>query len=182
MAASTHGDTHRLFFALWPDDALRDAMRAAADGVAAFDRAERRMEPAKYHLTLQFLGGWNDRPDEVIEQCRAAATAVDCSAFHLVIDHAGAFARARVGWLAPSGNSGLDALWSALGHALDDAGVQQRREDRFAPHVTVVRGLAGRMDEVPVEPLSWPVEDFVLLHSHAGRYEVIERWPLQRSA
>lgn len=66
-----------------------------------------------------------------------------------------------------------------MGHALDEAGVQRRATEAFAAHVTVLRGLRGRMDEVPVEPLSWPVSDFVLVHSHAGRYDVIGRWALQ---
>lgn len=170
---------HRLFFALWPPDALRDGMRAAADGVEAFQGAGRRTDPARYHLTLHFLGGWPERPDAAIERCRAAAQAVDCSAFHLVVDHAGGFTGARVGWLAPSGNSGLDALWSALGHALDAAGLTRRGPDGFSPHVTVLRGLAGRVRESAVAPLSWPVEDFVLVHSHDGRYDVVGRWPLR---
>lgn len=178
-SVSSPRDPHRLFFALWPADALRDAMRGATDRVAAFRGTGRRIDPAKYHLTLHFLGSLPELPDALIERCRVAAGQVDCSGFHLVIDHAGGFPGARVGWLAPSGNSGLDALWSALGQALDEAGVQRRGAERFSPHVTVLRGLAGRMREVPVEPLSWPVEDFVLVHSHDGRYDVVGRWPLR---
>lgn len=178
-SVSSPRDPHRLFFALWPADALRDAMRGATDRVAAFRGTGRRIDPAKYHLTLHFLGSLPEPPDALIERCRVAAGQVDCSGFHLVIDRAGGFPGARVGWLAPSGNSGLDALWSALGHALDEAGVQRRGAERFSPHVTVLRGLAGRMREVPVEPLSWPVEDFVLVHSHDGRYEMVGRWPLR---
>ncbi len=172
------GDAHRLFFALWPDDALRDAMAGAVETVEPFRDAGRKVDPAKYHVTLHFLGGWRELPDDVVARCREAAGAVEASAFHLVIDHAGSFARSRVGWLAPSGNSGLDALWSALGHALDERSVDHRAHDTFSPHVTVLRDLARRMDDVPVDPLSWPVESFVLLHSHGGRYEVIDRWPL----
>lgn len=175
-------DAHRLFFALWPDDALRDAMCAAADGVPDFAGAGRRTDAEKLHLTLHFLGGWPEFTDDAINACRAAAEAVEASAFHLVIDHAGGFARARVGWLAPSGNSGLDALWSALGHALREQGVDCPVAETFSPHVTVLRGLSSRVDEVPVEPLSWPVDSFVLVHSHGGRYEVIGRWALLPAA
>ena len=95
-----------------------------------------------------------------------------------MIDHAGGFARSRVGWLAPTGNSGLDALWSTLGHALDAEGVEHRVAETFAPHVTVLRDVRGRLPDTPVDPLSWPVEDFVLVHSHDGRYDVIDGWPL----
>lgn len=175
-------DAHRLFFALWPDDAVRPALGAAVDAVGAFEGAGRRTHPDKYHLTLHFLGGWARWPDDVAARCREAAASVQCTCFHLVVDHAGSFPRSRVGWLAPSGNSGLDALWSSLGHALDDAGVERRATETFSPHVTVLRGLSRRVEDSPVEPISWPVEDFVLVHSHAGRYEVVERWPLRPAA
>lgn len=171
-------DAHRLFLALWPDDALRDAMAAVVDGLPAFRGAGRRVDPAKYHVTLHFLGGWPALPADVVAACREASSSVAASAFHLVIDHAGSFPRSRVGWLAPSGNSGLDALWSGLGHALRESGVDCRAQETFSPHVTVLRGLSARVDETPVEPLSWPVDAFVLVHSHGGRYEVIERWGL----
>ena len=173
------GDAHRLFFALWPDDTVRAALAFAAAAVDSFEKAGRRTPAAKYHLTLHFLGACPAPPEAMVARCRQAAAAVDCSGFHLVVDHAGAFARARVGWLAPAGNSGLDALWSALAHALDDAGVARRESETFSPHVTVVRGFGGPLEDAPVDPVSWPVQDFVLVHSHGGRYEVIGRWPLR---
>lgn len=172
-------DAHRLFFALWPDDALRGAMVSAVDGLVAAGAAGRRVDPSRYHLTLQFVGGWPQLPAGVVERCRAAAAAVEASAFHLVVDHAGSFARSRVGWLAPSGNSGLDALWSALGHALDAQGVEHRAAETFSPHVTVLRDIRHRIPDAAVEPLSWPVDAFVLVHSHGGHYDVLERWAMQ---
>ena len=177
--AARNDDAHRLFFALWPHDDLRLAMREAVDRIDAFRGVGRPVDPSKYHLTLQFLGGWSERPDALVERCHEAAQAVDCSGFHLVIDHAGGFRRARVGWLAPSGNSGLDALWSALGHALDEAGVPRCEAEAFTPHVTVLRSVPAPVPDTPVAPISWPVEDFVLVHSHAGRYEVVDRWDLR---
>lgn len=176
--ASAPVAAHRLFFALCPDDALREAIRATVEGAHVFGGRGRRVAPAKYHVTLHFLGGWDAFPDDVAAAARRAGSAVESGAFHLVVDRAGGFARSRVGWLAPSGNSGLDALWSSLGHALDAQGVERRVAETFAPHVTVLRDVHGRLPETPVDPLSWPVEDFVLVHSHDGRYAVIDRWPL----
>lgn len=170
--------THRLFFALWPPAPVRNALAAAAQGVRAFDGAGRPVPAAKYHLTLHFLGGWPTMPEDVIERVRAAVQSVRGRAFHLVVDRAGGFREARVGWLAPAGNSGLDALWSELRRALDEAGVVRRADARFTPHVTVLRGMRAEPACVDVPPVSWPVDGFVLVHSHDGRYEVIERWPL----
>lgn len=179
-AGPVHGE-HRLFFALWPDDVVRGALAAAVDAVADVDTGARRVAPGKYHVTLHFLGGGPEFAADVADAARAAAHAVEASAFHLVIDHAGAFARSRVGWLAPAGNSGLDALWSALGHALDAAGVERRAAEAYVPHVTVLRGLRGALPETPVGPISWPVDRFVLVHSHAGRYDIIGEWALARA-
>ena len=153
-------------------------MASAVDGVSAFSGVGRRVDPAKYHVTLHFLGGWAEMPADVVAACSEAAASVRASAFHLVVDHAGSFARSRVGWLAPSGNSGLDALWSGLGHALREQGVEYRAAETFSPHVTVLRNLSRRVEDVPIDPLSWPVDDFVLVHSHGGRYEILGRWAL----
>ena len=171
------GGGHRLFFALWPTDALRAAFRDAADAVTAFG-AGRRLDDDKLHLTLHFLGGWQALPREVAAQAAAAAATVRARAFHLIVDHAGSFGGARVGGLAPAGNSGLDALWSDLGRALDTAGIARRAAPRFAPHVTVRRNLSSGLADIPVAPISWPVDAFVLVHSHAGRYDVLDRWAL----
>jgi 2'-5' RNA ligase len=176
------GDAHRLFFALWPDDTVRAALAAAIEGVDAFGREGRRTPASKYHLTLHYLGGWASMPQDVVERSAAAASGVECGGFHLVVDHAGHFGGARVGWLAPAGNSGLDALWSALAHALDEAGVGRRAAETFSPHVTVVRALRARVRDVPVDPISWPVDAFVLAHSHAGCYDIVGHWPLPMPA
>ena len=170
--------SHRLFFALWPDARVRQALAAAVDASAEFRGVGRRVPVDKYHLTLHFLGGWPELPGDVLALARRAAASLQSKAFHLVVDRAGGFRGARVGWLAPAGNSGLDALWSDLRRALDDADVPHRDHDRFAPHVTVLRSVPGPLTERVVEPISWPVEDFVLVHSHDGHYDVVDRWAL----
>lgn len=171
------GGSHRLFFALWPPDEVRSALADAADRIAAFADG-RRVDPAKLHLTLHFLGGWPGRPGDAVQQAGAAAASVRARAFHLVVDHAGSFPGARVGWLAPAGNSGLDALWSDLGRALERAGLSTRGPPRFSPHVTVRRDIRARLADIPTAPISWSVDDFVLVHSHDGAYDVLARWPL----
>ncbi|GGZ59850.1 hypothetical protein GCM10008101_12110 [Lysobacter xinjiangensis] len=172
------GAGHRLFFGLWPGDEVRAALAQALDASALLRDAGRRVSPAKYHITLHFLGGWATLPHDVLERASGAAATLRCAPFHLVVERAGGFHGARVGWLAPSGNSGLDALWSDLRRALDEAGVRYRAHEPFAPHVTVARNVRGRLEEASVDPISWPVEDFVLVHSHDGRYDIVGCWPL----
>jgi len=178
MTDSTpHGGSHRLFFALWPADDVRSALAQAADRVAQF-ACGRRTATSKLHLTLHYLGNWADPREVLLARASAAADAVQARAFHLVIDHAGSFVAARVGWLAPAGNSGLDALWSDLGRALGEAGVTSDAQTHFSPHVTVRRDIRSRLPSIATDPISWPVQDFVLVHSHDGRYDVLARWPL----
>lgn len=172
------GGAHRLFFALWPTDEVREALARAVAATPALHGRGRRVAAEKYHLTLHYLGGWPSPPDDVVAQASAVAARIHALAFHLVVDHAGGFRGARVGWLAPAGNSGLDALWSDLRHGLDDARLPYRAHERFSPHITVLREVRGRLDECAVEPVSWPVDGFVLVHSHDGRYDVVGRWPL----
>ena len=181
MADRSSQGGHRLFLAIWPGDDVRAALADAVDATPLFEGAGRRVPTAKYHLTLHFLGAWRDYPDDVIERTRTAAASLAPLAFHLVVDRAGGFRDARVGWLAPSGNSGLDALWSDLRRALDAADVPYRAHERFSPHVTVLRDVRATLHDASVAPISWPVEDFVLVHSHDGRYDVIDRWPLAAS-
>lgn len=144
-----------------------------------FRGAGRRTAAAKHHITLHFLGGWPRRPDDIVDRARAAAASVDARAFHLVVDRAGGFAGARVGWLAPAPSSGLDALWKALQRALDAAALPYRTHGGFSPHITVLRNARGRLPETQIEPVSWSVDSFALVHSHDGRYDVIDRWTLR---
>lgn len=180
---ATRPDTpgHRLFFALWPSEQVRTSLTRVVEATAAFRDAGRRVPPDTYHITLHFLGGWPALPADVIDAACRAAGRVRARPFHLVIDHAGSFGGARVGWLAPSGSSGLDAVWAALARSLDEAHVPRREHGGFAPHVTVLRNLRGCIGEVATTPVSWPVSDFVLVDSHAGHYRVLERWALDEA-
>ena len=85
------GSGHRLFFALWPTDEVRAALAQAVDASALLRDAGRRVAPAKYHITLHFLGGWPTPPDAVLERARAAAATLRCAPFHLVVERAGGF-------------------------------------------------------------------------------------------
>lgn len=165
---------HRLYFALCPDPVVRDALIGAARGLGLPGKP---VPPERLHLTLRFLGTWPASPDDAIERARRAGDAVACAPFHLVVDRAGHFDTARVAWLGPAGSSGLDALWSALGHALEDVGLECADAPEFVPHVTVARGVTAHV-EATVDPISWPVTEFALLHSHAGAHRTLATWPL----
>ncbi len=72
-------------------------------------------------------------------------------------------------------------LRTALGAALKQAGLggAVHEADDFKPHVTLLRD-AVRAKPVKIAPISWRVQDFVLIHSLLGKTTHIHlgRWPL----
>jgi 2'-5' RNA ligase len=168
-------DRHRVFFALWPDDATRSqisrATRAAVQACGGRPIAKERL-----HLTVVFLG-----------ELSAAGVAVACAVppigvgpFELVLDAVGVWPESRILWLAPlDPPDALGELEATLTERLVERGFSA--DDRvYRPHVTLAR--RSRAVEAAVEPVRWRVEDLALVESFPdGRnvhYEVLERWPL----
>lgn len=168
----------RLFFALWPDAPVCDALGEAARPLLAACRG-RPVAQRNYHLTLAFLGGV---PPARLEEIRAAAAGVRAAPFELVLDCHGHWPGPRVAWLgARRAPPEADGLAQALWRALEPLGF--RPDPRpFRPHLTVLRACRACDWPGPVAPVAWPVRDFVLVRSEtlpAGPvYEVVDRWPL----
>lgn len=178
-------ELHRLFFALWPDADTRAAMRERALALESAQRPGGRLIGAhRYHLTLQFLGDFNPLPQSLGERAAAAAATVRAAAFDLVLDRAGSFANRDIPWWLGSAapDPGLSQLWDRLGVALARHGVKVVASHRaHVPHVTLVRGAERALAPTPVEPLTWRIDRFVLLHSELGRrneYSLLGEWRL----
>ncbi len=172
-------ETLRLFFALWPDDATRDALNHTGKWLHQH-WGGRRMRADTLHITLAFLGS---TPVDQLDALFACADTVQSHAFELVLDQTGYWRHNRIGWLganeAPPQH--LD-LVGALNTALQAADFPVDARPHV-PHVTLLRNTAG--GEIPAcEPVRWPVSDFVLVKSvtepDGAHYEVIRRWSLDR--
>jgi RNA 2',3'-cyclic 3'-phosphodiesterase len=168
-------DSHRAFFALWPDEATRGAL-SRATRLAVQASGGRPIAKERLHLTVAFLG-------ELTPTGLAAARAVPpvpSGPFELVLDAVGVWPESRVLWLAPSVlPAALAALEGSLWGRLVAKGF--RREERpYLPHITLAR--RARPVDVPVAPVRWPVHELALVESlrqgRAVHYEVLERWPL----
>lgn len=182
-SAAPDQDLHRLFFALWPDDATRTRIAATA-GQLATDHATggRALGMHRYHLTLQFLGDYRpEPPPSLVQQALRAAGSLRSPAFELALDRAGSFG--TTGWLGCSQMpGGLESLWTGLGRALAREGVRVRSGKTLTPHVTIVRDAAKPLPSVDIPALCWPVASFVLIHSVLGQrsgYAVLGQWPLE---
>ena len=155
--------SQRLFFGLWPDEPLRQAIHAAVKPwLSGLDA--RPVPVCNYHLTLAYLGDVELARVPAIEQ---AVAAIDWSAFELVLDRLGHWRRAGVVWLAPAEvPAALSALVDGLWHALGPLGFV-RDARAFAPHLTLARKLRRRPPPATVEPPHWPVSRFALFESCA---------------
>ena len=171
----------RLFFALWPDEALRHAIGRFAASLPA-PRGARLVRADRLHLTVAFLGDFDPLTDTTLAAIQSAAASVRAPCFEMSLDHVGHFAGSRVAWLGPrTAPVALTALHDALTTALHAAGVPLTSPTPFVPHVTIQRNVRAPMAASEIPPLPWRVSDFVLVQSVPGSpeaYRIVGDWPL----
>ena len=164
----------RLFFGLWPDDAVRRQIAALSREVCG-----RPVPEVNLHLTLLFLGMQNDAARQCF--CTAAGQ-VQGSPFTLSLDRYGGWARKRIQWLGPSApTTAFGELAGTLASALAACGFEAEKQP-FVPHVTLSRKAKKPVEGPTPAPILWSVNDFVLAESVPSpdgvRYVVLERWKL----
>jgi len=126
--------TQRLFFAVWPDEGVREQLRAAQQGLPR--RGGRPVHVEDIHVTLAFLGQVDEEHRACMEQ---AAAGVRGAAFELLIDRQGYWPRPRVAWCAPAViPEPLRDLVHRLNRALRPCGFEPERR-AYSPHVTLFR-------------------------------------------
>lgn len=176
--------SHNLFFALWPDDDVRERIASAARELKEAQRPRGRWIKAdRYHLTLRFLGTHATLPESLLAAANAAGDAVSTSAFNFALDRAGSFRNRDIPWWlgCQTMPASLDALWDVLAGALVANGIADEERSRRVAHVTIARDADRALDEAAIAPIAWPVRDFVLVDSRLGgasAYTILRRWPL----
>lgn len=180
--------TDRLFFAIFPDP-------DAAARIAALAQALRREEglrgkplrTERLHVTLHHLGDFTGLPQDIVKSAQAAGNRVESASFDVAFDTVSSFGRhSRNNPLVLRGSSDQEALHAfrgKMGDCLTTSGLGRLVKGGFTPHVTLLyddRVLKPRS----VEPISWTVREFMLVHSLLGRTEhrVLARWPLRAAA
>ncbi|HEX6832208.1 MAG TPA: RNA 2',3'-cyclic phosphodiesterase [Rudaea sp.] len=175
---------HNVFFALVPDEASRRAIAAAARQIERDLRPRGRwIKPARFHLTLHYLGTFSQTPQGLIISAIEAAQRVRVDAFELVLDRMGSFRNRSVPlWLgASTPPHGLIELHDALRTALFGAGAKPAAGPGFAAHVTILRDADRAIATAPIAPIRWRVDEFVLIDSVLGaqsEHIVRGRWRL----
>ncbi len=174
---------NRLFFALWPDDGVREAAVAAARGIRIRMPPGGHPTPAgQYHVTLAFLGSAVSAEQEAA--VRQAASLIRSPPFAWTLDHAGSFRSGRrmPWWLgARAVPPELMLLHERLRQAVQSVGIGAERS-RFVPHLTIQRGADQALPQTPIASIPWSVRDFVLVRSRLDHrppdYQILARWPL----
>ena len=170
--------TRRLFFALWPNDDIRNLI---VEEFKQLPKAKngRQIQPENLHITLHFVGSVN----EDIQSCmqKAAATvSAGCFIYHL--DSYGYFPRPKTLWMGSQNMSvALTDLHNKLGEALTDCGYSAEKR-LFTPHITLIRKCTQAVLPETGFSLDWVIDEFALLESksdqHGVNYQLIETYPL----
>lgn len=166
----------RVFFALWPDDAARNAIERASRRAVRLSGG-RPTAKRNLHITVAFLG---DVDDEALERA-AGIPPIEVGPIELELDVLGFFPAARVLWLGPrTVPPALTTLEQSLWDGLERAGFE--REPRiYRPHLTLAR-RARAVEGETIAPVRWRIEALTLVESvpmHRNvHYEPLRHWPL----
>jgi 2'-5' RNA ligase len=172
----------RLFFALWPTDAVRARLAEQVRSHAALGRpiAERNL-----HVTAVFLGAV---PEERVASVREVAQSTQkltfAGKFMLHLERVEFWRRSSLICLtAERAPPQLLSIVDGLRAGLRERGFELRDDDdKFRPHVTLVRDVARAPAASGVAPVQWPVESFALVESKVGQrgseYSVLDEWRL----
>ncbi|MFD1035252.1 RNA 2',3'-cyclic phosphodiesterase [Sphingomonas hankookensis] len=175
---------HRLFVALRPPPAMRDALVDVMDGIDA----ARWQDDEQLHVTLRYIGEV-ERP--VAEDIAVALQAVRAPALDLALSGVGRFdtgSRGRALWAGVTPHDAVAALHRKVDHALLRIGLPPEGR-AYLPHITLARlnrasgptdGFLGRHAGLTSPAMRF--DHFVLVESHLGKggawYEPVARYPL----
>jgi 2'-5' RNA ligase len=157
-------DTIRLFFALWPDDAVRRALAAWATALQR-ECGGRPTRPDNLHMTLAFLG---DTALARREELKRVAGGVTPRGFELVVDQPGYWKHNRIAWAGASADPpSLIEMVGELRVALEAAKFRFDAKP-FVSHVTLLRKAHAPAKMPALTPIVWRGSGFALIRSVPG--------------
>lgn len=163
----------RLFIALWPPAAVRDALVQWQAGWQWPANAT-LVRPERLHATLHFLG---EVPARAVFDLKHVLH-VPVPAFDLHFGHAEVWPQGIAVLRPETSPTPLRALHARIGLALASVGLKAD-ERAYRPHVTLARRAVGAKPPAHPPQVTWPVRDgFVLVQTLGGArgYEVLARF------
>lgn len=169
----------RLFFAFWPDEAMR--RQVAELGKKLSGQGLRPVAAKNLHATLVFLGGV-DAEQEAAITAAAGELAVP-SSMSVTFDKLSYWKKPAIYCLTGRHfDRSVADLTEQLAAIATRFGVKVD-ERPFKPHITLARKARTRID-VEFEPIVWQADAFCLVEScsmaDGVEYRVIRRWSSQQ--
>jgi 2'-5' RNA ligase len=166
-----HGETARLFIALWPEAAFSSALHAQC-GVCTTDLHARVVTPERVHMTLHFLG---PVPRQQLPAL-VSALRVPFQPFEFNFSRCEQWPHGLLVAVPDTVPPPLVQLRGALGEVLQGLGLPVD-ERAFRPHLTLARRHAGPCPVMKNPPLGWRVTAYLLVESQgapAGAYRAVQ--------
>ena len=171
-------ETARVFFALWPDEAVREQFmqwarllhETCGGGIT---------RSGNLHITLVFLG---NVASSRLGELKLLAGELGGSAFNLNFTAPGYWSHNRIVWAAPDETPRvLSDFVKTLEQSLQIAGFSFD-ERPYVSHLTLLRKARWDPPAHPLKSIKWEISEFVLLRSNQAErraeYEIVGRWPL----
>jgi 2'-5' RNA ligase len=125
----------------------------------------------RLHITLFLLDNGHGSHERVVRIACEAAQGICTPSFEVSFDRIASFrgspGRHPFVLLGGDGLGQLKLLRQALGAQLARNGLKHLVKRDFNPHVTLLYA-EREVEEQPIEPISWTVDGFVLIHSMKG--------------
>jgi 2'-5' RNA ligase len=171
--------TPHYFFALWPDDATKQALATQAAIITQQTPCSPSL-PDNLHLTLAYLGALS--PD-TCEKIKAFTCPI--APFELKLTDAMHWPQSQVAYFSPQSSEALEKLHTFLNQHLLKHGLKPERR-LFEPHITLARDYTHTLASCTLTPIHWFVHELCLVksmpnsnkNSHFSNYQIIERTPL----
>lgn len=180
--AARHDWYHSIFFGIYPpEEQAFQAHRLSLDMARRENLSGPMMPARRLHLTLLGLGGYPSFPRDQVEFAIELASQLRRPAFRIAFNQVVSW-NGRMRPLVLSGDEGLigaQLLSEGLRDVFGLAGVSLGGPGWINPHMTLLRDRLD-LERRYVPPLTWTVDEFVLIDSlHGlGRHEVLGRWRL----
>ena len=176
--------TDRLFFALFPDATTAARIYALQQDLRVRHGLwGRPLAMDRLQVTLCHLGDYSGLPPAIVAKAREAAIELKASSFEITFDHALTFTgrpRNRPFVLrSKNGAASVEAFQRKLGAEMAMCGLG-RFVRPYTPHMTLLYDSA-EVAEHAIEPVSWTVTGFRLVHSLLGqtRHITLGEWRLE---
>ena len=157
----TKSNMARVFFALWPEASVQQALHKLAVEYRPRCNA-RAMRADSLHMTLQFMG---EVERARLPQLIQAASKVSAAPFGFNLERLSFWKHNCIAYAAPQENvPALGQLVIALKQELAVAGFLLKSEE-FVPHVTLLRNVEHILEPQAITPIAWRADVFVLVES-----------------